>query len=409
MNLCVLTPHFAPDVAPTGTLFTRIVEELAARGHRIEVVTTLPWYREHRIEPGYEGPWRRSEDTPWGRIIRVHPFPVSDKRNIPRRALSYAGASVLAALAGARGGSAHAVLAVSPPLTHGLSGWAIARSRRAPLVFNIQDVFPDVAIELGALKNRYLIGATQRAERFCYAIADAITVLSDDLKDNLVGKGVSPSKVHVIPNFVDVQGVKPLAKENSYREEFGLQGKTVVMYAGNVGLSQSLDIFLDAAAALSYDDSLVFVINGQGAQRGALEKRARGMTNVRFVDMQPLTRLGEVLAAADVHVVPLKRGLGVASVPSKVYSILAAARPIIASVDEGTELTRLAGSSGAGIAVPPDDAESLTKAIRRLAEDPSEAERMGGAGRTFVERWITPAAVAEAYESLFERLSEPRS
>jgi colanic acid biosynthesis glycosyl transferase WcaI len=290
-----------------------------------------------------------------------------------------------------------------------LSGWAIARSRRAPLVFNVQDVFPDVAVELGALKNRYLIGATRRAERFCYAIADAVTVLSDDLKDNLVAKGVPPAKVHVIPNFVDVEGVRPLAKENSYREEFGLQDKTVVMYAGNVGLSQSLDILLDAAAALAYDDSLVFVINGQGAQRDALENRARGMTNVRFVDMQPLERLGEVLAAADVHLVPLRRGLGVASVPSKVYSILAAARPFIASVDEGTELTRLAGSSGAGIAVPPDDAEALTKAIRRLAEDPAEAARMGEAGRTFVERWITPSAVADAYEALFERLSELRS
>ena len=409
MNLVLLTPHFAPDVAPTGTLFTRIVEELAARGHRIEVVTTLPWYRDHRIEPGYEGHWRRAEDTPWGRILRVHPFPASDKRNIPRRALSYAGASVLAALAGARGDPVDGVLAVSPPLTHGLSGWAIARSRKAPLVFNVQDVFPDVAVELGAFKNRYLIGVTRRAERLCYAIADAVTVLSDDLKDNLVDKGVPPAKVHMIPNFVDVQGVKPLPRENPYREQFGLQGKTVVMYAGNVGLSQSLDILLDTAAALAYDDSVVFVINGQGAQREALGKRARGMTNVRFIDMQPLERLGEVLAAADVHIVPLRRGLGAASVPSKVYSILAAARPFVASVDEGTELTRLAGSSGAGIAVPPDDAEALTKAVRRLAEDPTEATRMGEAGRTFVEQWITPSAVAEAYEALFERLSEHRS
>jgi colanic acid biosynthesis glycosyl transferase WcaI len=259
------------------------------------------------------------------------------------------------------------------------------------------------------LKNRYLIGVTRRAERLCYAIADAVTVLSDDLKDNLVDKGVPPAKVHMIPNFVDVQGVKPLPRENPYREQFGLQGKTVVMYAGNVGLSQSLDILLDTAAALAYDDSVVFVINGQGAQREALGKRARGMTNVRFIDMQPLERLGEVLAAADVHIVPLRRGLGAASVPSKVYSILAAARPFVASVDEGTELTRLAGSSGAGIAVPPDDAEALTKAVRRLAEDPTEATRMGEAGRTFVEQWITPSAVAEAYEALFERLSEHRS
>jgi colanic acid biosynthesis glycosyl transferase WcaI len=409
VNLLVLTPHFAPDVAPTGTLFTRIVEELAVRGHRIEVVTTLPWYREHQIEPGFGGRWRRYEDAPWGRIIRVHPFPVSDKRNIPRRALSYAGSSALAAVAGARGSEVDAVIAVSPPLTHGLSGWLIARARRAPLVFNVQDVFPDVAVELGALKNRYLIGATRRAERLCYAISDAITVLSHDLKDNLVAKGVPPTKLHVIPNFVDVQGIRPLPKENSYRTEFGLQDKRVVMYAGNVGLSQSLDIVLDAAAALAYDDDLAFVINGQGAQRGSLEARARGMTNVHFIDMQPQGRLNEVLAAADLHLVPLKRGLGAASVPSKVYSILAAARPFVASVDAGTEIARLAGSSGAGIAVPPEDAEALTKAIRSLIEVPDEAERMGQAGRGFVEGLVSPAAVAEAYEALFEELAGLRS
>jgi colanic acid biosynthesis glycosyl transferase WcaI len=402
MNLLVLTPHFAPDVAPTGTLFTRIVEELAERGHHIEVVTTLPWYREHRIEPGFAGRWTRQEDTPWGRITRVHPFPVSDKRNIPRRALSYAGSSALAALSGARGPDLDAVLSVSPPLTNGLSGWAIARFRRAPLVFNVQDVFPDVAIELGALKNRSLVGAARWAESFCYAISDAVTVLSEDLKDNLVAKGVSPAKVHVIPNFVDVQGIRPLPKENRYRTEFALQGKTVVMYAGNVGLSQSLDIVLDAAAALAYDDDLIFVINGQGAQRSSLEARARGMSNVVFVDMQPSERLGEVLAAADVHLVPLKRGLGSTSVPSKIYSILAAGRPFVASVDEGTELTRLAHASGAGIAVPPEDAEALTKAIRRCVEVPDEAERMGLAGRSYVEGLIHPSAVADAYEALFQ-------
>jgi colanic acid biosynthesis glycosyl transferase WcaI len=409
VNLLVLTPHFAPDVAPTATLFTRIVEELAARGHRIEVVTTLPWYREHRIEPGFDGKWTRHEDTPWGRIIRVHPFPVSDKRNIPRRALSYAGSSALAAAAGARGADVDAVLAISPPLTNGLSGWLIARSRKAPLVFNVQDVFPDVAVELGALKNRFLIGAARRAERFCYAISDAVTVLSEDLKGNLVAKGVPPPKVHVIPNFVDVQGVRPLPKENPYRNDFALVGKTVVMYAGNVGLSQPLDIVLDAAAALAYDDDLVFVINGQGAQRSPLEARARGMANVVFIDMQPQERLGEVLAAADLHLVPLKRGLGAASLPSKVYSILAAGRPFVASVDEGTEIARLAGSSGAGIAVPPEDAEALTKAIRRVVEDPDEAERMGKAGRNFVEGLIHPSAVAEAYEALFKNITGFRS
>ncbi|MGH2731244.1 MAG: glycosyltransferase, partial [Actinomycetota bacterium] len=126
--------------------------------------------------------------------------------------------------------------------------------------------------------------------------------------------------------------------------------------------------------------------------------------NVHFVDLQPPERLPEVLAAADVHVVPLRRGLARSSVPSKTYSVLAAGRPLIASVDEGSEVARIVERSGAGIAVPPEDPESLTKAIKALLDAPEEAARMGAAGRTFIEGWASPSAVAEAYESLFESL-----
>ena len=400
MKLVVLTPHFAPDTAPTGAIVTRIVEELAHRGHEIEVITALPWYRDHKIEPGFEGKLTRLEDTPWGRIVRVHPFPTSDKRDLLRRAAAFGGFSVLAGAVGMRGETVDGVLALSPPLTLGVDGWAIAKARGGRFVFNIQDVYPDVAVELGVLTNRSVIRVAHGVERFCYKRADAVTVLSDDLKDNL-SKKVDPDKIHVIPNFVDTESIRPSEKENAYRREFGLEGKTVVMYAGNVGLSQSLELVLEAAVALSYEPDLAFVINGQGAARSDLEEKARGLGNVRFVDAQPFDRLPEVLAAADIHLVPLKKGLAAASVPSKTYSILAAGRPLIASVDAGSEITRLLERSGAGLSVAPEDGEALTKAIRRLLDSPDDAEAMGAAGRTFVEGWASPAAVAEAYEKLF--------
>jgi colanic acid biosynthesis glycosyl transferase WcaI len=413
VNLTVLTPHFEPDVAPTGAVISRIVGELAGRDHTIEVITSLPWYRTHRIEPGYDGRLIRCEDAPWGRVIRINPFATSDKRNILRRAAGYAGFSALAAALGIRGPrtAGHelrtpvdGVLAMSPPLTLGLSGWAIARARRAPLVFNVQDVFPDVAVELGVLKDRRLIAAARRLERICYERADAITVLAEDLKENVAAKTSHPEKIYVIPNFVDISEVAPGARGNAYRKEFGLEDKTVVMYAGNVGLSQSLDLLLESAAALAYEPDLVFVINGSGAAAPELKRKARGLNNVVFVDMQPAERLAEVLAAADIHVVPLKRGLARSSVPSKTYSILAAGRPLIASVDEGSEVERVVARSGSGIAVPPDDAEALTKAIRRMLDAPDEAARMGKSGREWVEQWASPAAVATAYEKLFESL-----
>jgi colanic acid biosynthesis glycosyl transferase WcaI len=376
-----------------------------ARGHRIHIVTALPWYQHHRVEPGWSG-LVRNEDTEWGRITRVHPFP-TDKRNVTARALAFGGFTALAAaMAAASPVRPDAVLAMSPPLTLGPAGWTVARLRGAPFVFNIQDVFPDVAVELGMITNPTVIKVAERIERATYRLADAVTVLSDDLRDNVVAKldGHRPERVRVIPNFVDTVRIVPGARENSYRAEHGLSGKTVVMYAGNVGFSQSLDLVLAAATAHADDPDVVFVINGGGSARPDLERRAAGLGNVRFIDMQPKERLPELLAAADLHVVPLKRGLARSSVPSKLYSILAAGRPIVASVDLGTEVANVVERAGAGLAVPPDDPEAFTKAINRLVTAPEEAAAMGASGRAFVERWASPAAVAEHYEGLFTEL-----
>ncbi|MEO7555974.1 MAG: glycosyltransferase family 4 protein, partial [Acidimicrobiales bacterium] len=194
-------------------------------------------------------------------------------------------------------------------------------------------------------------------------------------------------------------------RANPYRAEHGLIGKRVVMYAGNVGFSQSLDLVLAAAVALAHVPDLVFVINGGGSARADLQQRAAGMANVEFVDAQPRERLSELLAAADIHVVPLKRGLGRASVPSKMYSILAAGRPIVASVDPGTEVANVVEQAGAGIAVPPDDPTAFTEALVSVLADPATADAMGAAGRRFVEGWASPAAVAERYERLFTDLA----
>ena len=415
MNLLVVCPHFDPDVAPTGVVMSRIAHELIARGNRLHVVTSLPWYQHHAIDAGWDGQLVRTERTDWGRISRVHPFP-TDKRNIPARALAFGGFTALATLVGAFGRvRPDAVLAMSPPLTLGLAGRIAATARRAPLVFNIQDVFPDVAIELGLLSGDRVIRAARALERLSYRMSDAVTVLSDDLADNVRSKitiglegeqaQAQAKKVRVIPNFVDTNAIRPEARENSYREQYGLIGQKVVRYAGNVGFSQSLDLVLEAARSFEVSrPDVVFVINGGGSARPDLERDAAHLQNVRFIDMQPIERLPEVLAAGDIHVVPLRAGLAWSSVPSKLYSILAAGRAIVASVDSGTEVERTLERAAAGIAVPPDDPRAFAGAISELIDDSDRAARMGASGRLFVERWASPAAVAESYENLFAEL-----
>ena len=404
LRLAVLCPHFAPDTAPTGDVMTRIVHELAALGHEIHVVTALPWYRRHRIEDGWTGRWVRRESTPWGSVTRVDPFPGGDKRNLVRRAMGFAGFSLLTGAMSLRGGRVDAVIAMSPPLTLGLTGWVTHLVRRGPLVFNIQDVFPDAAVRTGAITNTKVIAVGSWLERTSYHRAAAVTVLSDDLAANVIAK-VKPShrtRVHVIPNFVDTDAIHPADRRTPYRIELGIGDEPVVLYAGNVGFSQSLELLIAAAHEIP---GATFVIAGDGAARETLGEQATGLANVKFLPYQPKDRLVDLLATGDVHVVPLRTGLGNVSVPSKTYSILAAGRPVLASIDAGTAVPRIVEAAGAGRCVEPDRPDVFVAALREMLADPSRLAEQGIAGRRWVETAASPRSVAVAYEDLVRSIA----
>lgn len=407
MRIVVLCPHFEPDTAPTGVVITRIVRELAERGHELHVVSSLPWYRAHRIEPEWSGRWIATEDTAFGSVTRVHPFPGDDKSNVARRALGFAGFSALAGVAALRAGGVlrrvDVVLAMSPPLTLGLTGWLAGLVRGAPLVFNVQDIFPDAAVRTGAIRNRRVIALAAWLERVTYRRAAAVTVLSDGLRDNITAKtGADRQRlVHVIPNFVDTETIRPLPRMTRYRDELGIGDEPVVLYAGNVGFSQSLDLVVEAARRMP---DVTFLVNGDGSARVELERQAAGASNVRFGGYQPAARLAEVLATGDVHVVPLRSGLGDVSVPSKTYSSLAAGRPVVASIDLDSEVPKLLAAAGAGVAVAPGDTAQLVAALRSLVADPARATAMGRSGREWAEREASPAAVGVAYDHLVRQV-----
>ena len=401
--IVVLVPHFAPDTAPTGEVITRIVDEFIAAGRRIHIVTSLPWYRTHAIEEGWTGRLVRRERTAWGSIIRVHPFPGKSKSNLLRRAVGFAGFSAIAGVCTLFAGGIHrrpaAIISMSPPLTLGLTGWLAARLRFTTAIFNIQDVFPDAAIETGAITNKRIISVARWLERVSYHRSDAVVVLSDDLRENVVAKVSSRhvDKITVIPNFVDADRIVPMDRMTPYRRELNIGDEIVVMYAGNVGYSQSLTMLLHAAKKMP---NITFVINGDGAARAELETQAAGLPNIRFAGYQPRDRVGEVLASGDIHVVPLRTGLGAVSVPSKTYSILAAARPVVAAIDPGTEVTRILEHSGAGVSVAPDNEEVFTSALQSMVANIGEAREQGRKGRQWVETHVSPAAVAQSYLSL---------
>ena len=406
MRLLLICPHFEPDLhAATGEVMTMLARSLAARGNEVDVVTSLPWYKGHQVHEEWRGrPWR-SETTDHGRIVRVWPFPV-DKNNIPARAAGFAGFTSLAAAAAFTMPKPDVVMGMSPPVFIGDAAWAVAKRWNVPFVFNVQDIFPDVAVDLGAISNPTVIAGLQRHERSLYRRADAITVLSTDQQRNVQIKlpPADVTKVRIIHNFADTDKVRVVDRLTSYRDEHDLGHKLVVMYSGNVGLSQSFDLIRAAADRFVDRADVHFVINGEGAARAEVDAWATTRSNVTVADFAPRDKVSDVLGAADLHLILLKRGLAQSSTPSKLYGILAAARPVLASIDPGSEVDLTITAAHAGRAVPPEDEAEFLRALDQMLADPDALITMGRNGHAYLAETYSPAAQAEAFDSLFDEL-----
>jgi colanic acid biosynthesis glycosyl transferase WcaI len=233
-------------------------------------------------------------------------------------------------------------------------------------------------------------------------------VLSDGAWRNLTRKGVPAEKLRLIPNFVNTAFVRPGPKDNAFARAHGLQDRLVVMYAGNIGLSQDLTVMLAAASALREETAIQFVIVGNGAARDGLVRMARqlDLSNVLFLPFQNRSWLPDVYATADVSLVSLREGLGEVSVPSKAYTIMASGRPMIAAVGREAETHALIEAAACGLWVPADDASAMVAAIRELAADPALRLRLGANGRRYVEAHFGPERVTDQYLRLFAMVHE---
>ena len=408
MRLLVITPHFEPDTAPTGIIVSSLVEQWLEQGHQIEVITSLPWYEKNEVENQWKGRLLRKEEKESLTVTRLHPFP-QDKNKLLLRIFGFLAFSFLALIISlSKKGPFNTVVVLSPPLTLGTVGKAAAVRHRCKLLLNLQDIFPDVAVTLGKIKSRSSIKVLEKFEKLTYSGADAITVLSKDLETNVnrkIDRIKDPPEVTVIPNFLISPSIKPKNRLTEYREEHHLGEKFVVMYAGNLGNSQSFELITNAARKHENRDDIVYVINGGGVMSSCLKQQANDLRNLVVIDYQPFERLPEVLATADLHLVPLRTGLGDMSVPSKIYSVFGAGRPVIASVDPGTEIERIVVESEGGVVVPPDDFDSFISVLEALIENSEQLEEMGKKARVWLENCYTPQTVADSYLDLMRRLN----
>jgi colanic acid biosynthesis glycosyl transferase WcaI len=387
MRILLPIIQFPPDVNPTGLLMAQLCEGLAACGHEISVITAFPHYENFRVWDEYRG--KLAERGRYGGmdILRLYVY-APGKKSMVNRLLSYVSYNTFAAMAGAI--SRHRwdiILCPNGSFFTGITAWLLEKLKSAPFIYNVQDLYPDVPVRAGQLRNPYAIAALRSMEQFMYRKAAHITVITPAMRESLLGKGVPTDKMTVIPNFVDTDFIRPLAKDNDFARAHGLADKLVVTYAGSFGYVYDLETLLDAAALLSSHKDMLFLIVGHGVAKSQLEKRARELklANVRFMPFQPRENLPWLRASSDIQVSLYKNGAANDSFSSKIYEIMASARPLLVSAEAGSGVEQLVESAQCGVCVRPGNAEQLAEAIGKLYRNASLRDEMGRHGRRYAE------------------------
>jgi putative colanic acid biosynthesis glycosyltransferase WcaI len=411
-HVLVLTLVFPPDGVSTAVIVGELSADLKTAGHDVTVVTTVPHYnRDAQAEA------RQPLLRLWGRLlyrsefqgVRVLHVAMPRKTGkVLSRLLAWTQfhvISLIAAVSLVR--RVDVIVAPSPPLTVGLCAWLLGCCYRAPYVYNVQELYPDIAITLGALKNRRLIGLFYALERFVYARARVVTVIAERMRRRLLDKGVPADKIRVIPNFVDVTDMAPLSKANPFSLQHGLDRAFVVTYAGNMGPAQGLETVLEAASLLRHQRQLKFVLVGEGGLHDRLKAVAcdRGLENVLILPHQSYALVPQIYATSDVCLVPLAPYTGFDAIPSKVYRIMACARPVLASADPDSDLAELIRRAQCGMVVPPRSPETLAGAVSEAMRNLPRCRAMGEAGRAHVIDHYARGSISPQYEALVREMT----
>jgi colanic acid biosynthesis glycosyl transferase WcaI len=292
-----------------------------------------------------------------------------------------------------------------PPMVADV-GLLVARRFRAPLVVTSQDVFPEVAVELGRLQNRALVGLLRLMVQLYLRRADRVVAIGETMSRRLEAKGAPRHRLRVIPNWVEADVLSPQARDNAWAREHDLVDRFVVMHSGNVGHAQDLDTVVRAATFLRDMDDLTVAVIGNGARWEELVKLTDTLEAdaIRFLPYQPRDRLSASLSSADIHVVGLASGLSGYVVPSRLYGVMSAGRPVIVTADEDSETAQLVREIGCGLVIPPGRPELLAAAIRQVHAGEYDLDQMGRRARTYVVEEADRRIAIKRYRDVFSEV-----
>lgn len=390
LQLLIICQWFPPEYAPIGVMLRELAEDLVQKGHSVTIITGYPNYPSGVVFDGYKKKMVSREKFKGINILRCYLY-TSPHRTFFRRVLNFLtfGFSSLVVAFGLK--NQDLLYVVSPPLTNGMMALVLKRLKGMKYVFNVQDIYPDVAIATGHLQNPLLIKLLQRIEKLVYHKSEQTLVISEGFKANLISKGVPESKIAVVPNWIDTYEVVPISKANTFSCAYGLEHKFVVLYSGTIGIISGAKVLLDTAALLSVYQDIIILFVGEGVAKAEIMDQAkqRSLNNIRFFPLQPREHLSEVQSTADVSIVTMQRGKGKTSVPSKVLGYMAAARPVIACVDVDSDTADLILKANCGLRVEPDEPEHIANGILELYRNREKGFAMGENGRQYLEKNYT--------------------
>jgi colanic acid biosynthesis glycosyl transferase WcaI len=404
MRIGILSINYYPERLGIGRTTDELSTGLEQLGHDILVITSFPHYPEFTVRPEYRRAILRRERRS-GRVEVLRSFiHASPRPTFAAKALWYGSFTGSCMLNLARAGRLDALLVISPPPTLCLSAVAWRGLGRTPIVLNVQDVVPDAAITYGLMTNKVAIAAFKTLEKFAYKASSEIIVVAPGFRTNLMRKGVPDDKINFIPNWVDTQAIRPQDRVNEFRARHGLgPDDFIVLYAGNIGMSQGLEVVLEAADRLRARNEIRFLIVGAGTMHSDLVERAREMQLPNVTFLPPDQEASSMYAAADVALVLQRSNVLDINFPSKIAVIMASGRPMIAGLNPAGDPARLVGEAEAGVLIQPGRAEELAAAVICLQDDPALRRRLGEKGRQYaLANFSWPTAMA-AYEKVIRR------
>lgn len=404
MKILVYGINYAPELTGIGKYTAEMAEALAAKGHDVRVVCAPPYYPEWRVASGYRGTRYGTEYRNGVRLWRAplwvpqRPSAVSRVVHLASFALSSFPVMLRHAL-----WRPDVVICIAPSLLNAPGGLVVARLSGAHAWLHIQDYEVDAAFNLGMLDGSLLRRTAVTLERTLLKRFDTVSTISGKMIERAMHKGIPPSKLVHFGNWADTRSIYPLKRPSELRATLNISlDATVVLYSGNMGTKQGLDVLADAAQRLAMRDNIVFVFCGNGPARDDLITRCSGLRNCRFMNLQPANLLNELLNLADIHVLPQRADAADLVMPSKLTGMFASGRAVIAMANSGTELHDVV--SQRGVLVPPGDPESLASAIDSLATDVRKRAHLGLVGRAFAEAALSREAVLREFEARLSAL-----